>query len=194
MNVRPELPEPWRHRTRRSEPTFWKERFWLGGEVAGIAVQWVWRNEDFRFLGYNAEQGGVPVSENSKAADCFNIDEQTSVPSSNCPRAAPPGYSPRSICRYGRHDPRFTRSKVVSTGAPRDEQIEPQSFVAGGEMSASALTAMRISYVHAGIEVLHFVELPEIHRIIGIWEGLVHFILQVLITGGVEQQVVKNSG
>lgn len=60
-------------------------------------------------------------------------------------------------------------------------------------MSASAVTAMRVSYVHAGIQVLHFAQFIEIHRIIGTREDLVHFILEVLIGGRVEQEVVKNS-
>ena len=61
-------------------------------------------------------------------------------------------------------------------------------------MSASAVVAMRVSYVHAGIQVLHFAQLIEIHRIIGRREDLIHFTLEVLIAGRVEQEVVKNGG
>jgi hypothetical protein len=84
--------------------------------------------------------------------------------------------------------------KRVRTGAIRYEKIEPQGFVAGNEMSASAQAAVRISYVHAGIKVLHFVQLLEIHRVIGVREDLVNFILEVLIAGRIEQQVVENGG
>lgn len=75
-----------------------------------------------------------------------------------------------------------------------NNKIEPQGFVARGEMSASVRTAVRISYVHAGIEVLHLRQLLEIHRVFGVWEGLVNFILQALIAGGIKQQVVKSGG
>jgi len=61
-------------------------------------------------------------------------------------------------------------------------------------MSASAQVATRISYVHAGIEVLHFAQFLEIHLVFGVWEGLVNFILQMLIAGRIEQQMVKNGG
>ena len=84
--------------------------------------------------------------------------------------------------------------KQVRTGAVRHEGIEPQGFVAGYEMSASAQIAVRISYVHAGIEVFHSTQLLEIHRIFGVWEGLVNLALQVLVAGWVEQQMVENSG
>jgi hypothetical protein len=78
--------------------------------------------------------------------------------------------------------------KGVRTGASKQlEEIEPQGFVAGEEMSASAVTAMRVSYVHACIQVLHFAQRIEIHRIIGSGEHLVHFILKALIAGWVEQ-------
>ena len=62
VNVWPELPESWRDRTRGSEPPFWEERLWLGREVAGIAMERVCRNKDFRFLGYNAKLRAYPVS------------------------------------------------------------------------------------------------------------------------------------
>lgn len=84
--------------------------------------------------------------------------------------------------------------KKVRTGAIRYEKIEPQGFVARHKMSASARVAARISYVHAGIKVLHFAQLVEIHRVFGVREGLVNFILQVLVAGRIEQQVVKDSG
>jgi len=61
-------------------------------------------------------------------------------------------------------------------------------------MSASAQTVARISYVHAGIEVSHFGQLLEIHRVLGMREDLVHFTLELLIAGWIEQQVVKSGG
>lgn len=61
-------------------------------------------------------------------------------------------------------------------------------------MSASAVAAMRVSYVHAGIQVLHFAQLIEIHRIIGSREELVHFILEALIGGRIEQEMIENCG
>ena len=76
--------------------------------------------------------------------------------------------------------------KWVRTGAGQDRKIKPQGFVAGYKMSASAQTVARISYVHAGIEVSHFAQLVEIHRILGMWENLVDFGLQMLITAWVE--------
>jgi len=82
----------------------------------------------------------------------------------------------------------------VRTGARQDRKIEPQGFVAGYTMSASAQTVASISYVHAGIEVFDFTQLLEIHRVFGMWEDLVDFTLQVLITGWIEEQVVKNGG
>jgi hypothetical protein len=85
-------------------------------------------------------------------------------------------------------------SKEVSTGAFHYEKIEPQSFVARNEMSASGWVAIRVSYVHAGIKILHLAQLLEIHRIIGTWEDLVHFSLQALIAGWLEQQVIKHRG
>ena len=106
----------------------------------------------------------------------------------------PPGYSSGPVGRYGRHDPICVGSKGVSAGASRYEEIEPESFVTGEEMSASALTAMRVSYVHAGIKVLHFSELAEVHRIIGTREDAVYFILQVLIASRVEEEMTKYGG
>jgi len=53
-------------------------------------------------------------------------------------------------------------------------------------MSASAQTVVSISYVHAGIEVVNFAQLLEIHRVFRMWEDLVDFTLQVLITGWIE--------
>ena len=85
-------------------------------------------------------------------------------------------------------------SKRVRTGALRYEKIEPQGFVAGHNMSASAHVAVRISYVHAGIEVLHFAQFLEIHWVFMIWEDLVNFILQMLIAGRIEQQMVEDGG
>jgi hypothetical protein len=84
--------------------------------------------------------------------------------------------------------------KRVRTGAIRYEKIEPQRFVAGNGVSASARVALRISYVHASIKVLHFVQPFEIHRVIGVREALVNFILQMLVARRIEQQVVKDSG
>jgi hypothetical protein len=59
-------------------------------------------------------------------------------------------------------------------------------------MSASAVVAIRVSYVHAGIQVLHFPQLIEIHRIIGTREDLVHFVLKALIGGRIEEKMVKS--
>ena len=56
----------------------------------------------------------------------------------------------------------------------------------GTEKSASARAAVRISYVHAGIEVLHFAQLPKVHRVFEVWKGLINFILQALIVGRVK--------
>jgi len=81
----------------------------------------------------------------------------------------------------------------VKTGARPDRKIEPQGFVAGYAMSASAQT-VRIRYVHASVKVFHFTQLLEIHRVFGMWEDLVDFTLQVSITGWIEEQVVKNGG
>ena len=61
-------------------------------------------------------------------------------------------------------------------------------------MSASAQIVVSISYVHAGIEVFDFSQFLEIHRVFGMWEDLVDFTLQMLITGWIEEQVVKNGG
>ena len=61
-------------------------------------------------------------------------------------------------------------------------------------MSASAVTAIRVSYVHAGIQVLHFLQLIEIHRIIGSREDLVHLVLEALIGRGIEEEMIENGG
>ena len=82
----------------------------------------------------------------------------------------------------------------VRTGAIRHREIEPQGFVARYQMSASAQVAVSISYVHAGTKVLHFAQLLEVHRVLGVREDLVHFILQVLIADWIEQQVVEDGG
>lgn len=80
----------------------------------------------------------------------------------------------------------------VRTGAIRYKEIEPQGFVAGCETSASAQAAVRISYVHACIEILHFLQLLKIHWVFGVRKDLVNFILEVLIAGWIEEQVVKD--
>jgi len=51
-----------------------------------------------------------------------------------------------------------------------------------------------MSYVHAGVKVLHFAELVEIHWIFGVWKNPVNFALEVLITSRIEQEVVKSGG
>jgi len=84
--------------------------------------------------------------------------------------------------------------KRVRAGARRNRKIEPQGFVAGYSVSASAQIVVRISYVHAGTKVFHFAKLLEVHRVFWMWEGLVDFTLQVLITSCIAKQVVKYGG
>lgn len=67
MNVWSELPESWGDRTRGFEPAFWKERLWLGREVARVAMERIWRNKDFRFLGYDTKLRGHPVSKRKRS-------------------------------------------------------------------------------------------------------------------------------
>lgn len=61
-------------------------------------------------------------------------------------------------------------------------------------MSASGLVAMRVSYVHAGLEVFHVTQFLEVHRIVGVWEDLVHFVLEMLVTGRIGEEVIKDGG
>lgn len=73
--------------------------------------------------------------------------------------------------------------KRVRTSAILYEKIGPQGFVAGHNMSASTRAAVRVSYVHAGIKIVHFSQLLEIHRVFGVRERPVNFMLEVLIAG-----------